>query len=192
MNQETVTEEQGAGEQRRRSGSWASGRKLTPAQRARKRAVDRLSHRQKIQQTRQYISLLERKLGSSSAAKIAGPQYAQTTSAALPSGPHDDLTDTSIADCCNAILAQVPLARKSDICHDDRINCDMIIRAVVKGWDAVPQRGNFCPLWAILRYLDDLLFSSCSMIGRLVMLRMIHCMLFVSLNLDSFVGHGRS
>jgi hypothetical protein len=70
-------------------------------------------------------------------------------------------------------------ARKAEVCLDNQINQDVLIRGIIEGWDIVKSRGKVCPLWEILRSIDHLLFWMASPITRLVMLRMIHHMLLV-------------
>jgi len=78
------------------------------------------------------------------------------------------------------LLMQAQEARKVEVCLDDQMNQDVLIRGVMEGWEVVKSRVNVCPLWEILRSIDHLLFWTASPVTRLVMLRMIHCMLLVS------------
>lgn len=80
------------------------------------------------------------------------------------------------------LLMEAQDARKVDVCLDDQINQDVLIRGVIEGWDVVKSRGKTCPLWEILRSVDYLLFWMASPITRLVMLRMIHHMLLVRIS----------
>ena len=81
------------------------------------------------------------------------------------------------------LLKQAQEARKVEVCLDDQMNQDVLIRGVMEGWEVVKSRVKICPLWEILRSIDHLLFWTASPVTRLVMLRMIHHMLLVSTDL---------
>jgi hypothetical protein len=93
---------------------------------------------------------------------------------------------TTTVRVCNLELTKAHLLRKSQVSLDDRINQDALIRAVLEGWDKVERRGNFCPLWGILRAFDNNIFWVTSPITRLVMLRMIHYMLLCQVKGETF------
>ncbi|KAE9367998.1 hypothetical protein N431DRAFT_514683 [Stipitochalara longipes BDJ] len=76
-----------------------------------------------------------------------------------------------------SLLMQAQDARKVEVCLEDHINQDVLIRGIIEGWEVVKSRVKVCPLWEILRSIDHLLFWMASPITRLVMLRMIHEML---------------
>jgi hypothetical protein len=78
-----------------------------------------------------------------------------------------------------SLLMEAQDARKVEVCLDDQINQDVLIRGIIEGWDVVKCRGKICPLWEILRSSDHLLFWMANPITRFVMLRMIHHMLLV-------------
>jgi hypothetical protein len=78
-----------------------------------------------------------------------------------------------------SLLVAAQYARKVEVCLDDQINQDVLIRGIIEGWEVLKSRAKVCPLWEILRSIDYLLFWNASPVTRLVMLRMIHHMLLV-------------
>lgn len=89
----------------------------------------------------------------------------------------------SIANRCNMILSQVQKLSAEDICIDDKANQNFLILAIMEGWEIAESRLTFCPLWTILREIDCLIFWVSNTVERVVMLRMIHCMLIVGLQI---------
>lgn len=71
-------------------------------------------------------------------------------------------------------MFQVP---DSSICVDDVKNQDMLLRAVIYGWDTVPVTE--CPLWGLLRVYDDHILHFAGQVNRLAYLRQIHCVMLV-------------
>ena len=92
----------------------------------------------------------------------------------------------SIVRACNLELAKAHLLSRSQVSLDDQTNQDALIHAVLQGWDMVERRGNFCPLWGILRFFDNNIFWVANTTTRLVMLRMIHYMLLCQVKAESF------
>jgi hypothetical protein len=92
----------------------------------------------------------------------------------------------SIVRACNLELTKAHLLHTSQVSLDDQTNQDALIRAVFQGWDIVERRGNFCPLWGILRFFDNNIFWVAHHTTRLVMLRMIHYMLLCQVKAESF------
>ena len=81
---------------------------------------------------------------------------------------------------CNMELSKVSHLTGNQVCRDELVNQDSIIRAILQGWETIEGRGYVCPLWETLHRIDDLIFCRCSNITRLVMLYTVHRMLLVS------------
>ena len=263
---------------------WASGRTLTPAQRARKRALDNRSQRERRNKTQLRIAELEAKLeallqekaekggttmGSEKDSREAESQWLENIPNLIAtswdmkdcvdtgiwsfSSPDDSITtsspnyiDCSFSDCnsiitgasaldstnqpvltgtdllqstvcypfpktsvtqdtvtepstissmavqtigacesisttqlCNMELSKTGHLTSNQVCQDELVNQDFIIRAVLQGWDTIEGRGCICPLWEMLHRIDDLIFCTSSNITRLVMLYTVHRMLLV-------------
>lgn len=86
---------------------------------------------------------------------------------------------TSVVEFLNDVLWKAHSLDRSQICTDDQLNQDALIRGIVAGWDAVECFPYFCPLWDTLRQIDKRLFRLSGAMTRLCMLRMIHFMLLV-------------
>jgi hypothetical protein len=66
------------------------------------------------------------------------------------------------------------------ICTDMILNQDALIRGILFDWKYVSNPNSvYCPIWAILQYLDTRLFRLSGTITRLCTLRMIHHLLLV-------------
>lgn len=100
------------------------------------------------------------------------PQFSSDKSAA------DEL---SISRTCNALVSQTKQLRTTQICMDDAKNQEALINGILNGWDSLEQMSYwpFCPLWQILRKIDECVFTGTPIIERLVMLRTVHSMLLV-------------
>lgn len=264
---------------------WASGRTLTAAQRARKRAVDIRSQRERKNKTQSRIAELEAKLetllqeksgkgGTTTRSEKDSPEAESQRLEHMPdltatswdmqdcvdtgtwsfSSPEDLITtpspnpiDCSFSDCnsivngapaldspnrtgltapellrstvshpfprtsatqdmvtdpstisstavhtvgacesisttqlCNMELSKAGHLTSNQVCRDELVNQDFIIRAVLQGWDTIERRGYICPLWEMLHRIDDLIFCTSSNITRLAMLHTVHRMLLVS------------
>jgi hypothetical protein len=92
----------------------------------------------------------------------------------------DQCESISTTQHCNMELSKVSHLTSNQVCRDELVNQDFIIRAVLQGWETVECRGRFCPLWEMLHRIDDLIFCTSSNITRLVMLYTVHRMLLVS------------
>lgn len=86
---------------------------------------------------------------------------------------------TSVLEFFNEVLGKAHRVNRSQVCTDDRLNQDALIRGIVDGWNAVERYPYFCPLWGVLRQIDRRVFRLSSTMTRLCMLRMIHFMLLV-------------
>ncbi|KIW79470.1 hypothetical protein Z517_06082 [Fonsecaea pedrosoi CBS 271.37] len=65
------------------------------------------------------------------------------------------------------------------VCLDDRLNQNALIRGVLRGWDSLQPLARRCPLWDVLRNIDEGLFLLSEVTTRLSMLRAVHFMLLV-------------
>lgn len=61
------------------------------------------------------------------------------------------------------------------VCFDDQFNQDLIVAAVMEGWEHTLARyQQKCPLWDVLRLVDTYLFKDCNFVERISVLRMLH------------------
>lgn len=58
-------------------------------------------------------------------------------------------------------------------------DADIAIRAVLHGWEAVTQKYLLDPVWAVLRLVDQAVFSTCGRTERLALMRLMILMLRV-------------
>lgn len=90
-------------------------------------------------------------------------------------GVSDELEPMTAQDVFNCALLKVRQLSCSMVCRNNRLNQDALLRGVLHGWDEVRARhAFFCPLWAVLRYLDKRMFCLSSMMTRFCTLYMIH------------------
>lgn len=66
-----------------------------------------------------------------------------------------------------------------DICSDDKLNQDAMIRGVLEGWHFIGDRAYSCPLWKIISRIDERIFIRGGVLTRLTMLSTILKMLVV-------------
>ncbi|GKZ27784.1 hypothetical protein AbraIFM66951_005247 [Aspergillus brasiliensis] len=66
-----------------------------------------------------------------------------------------------------------------DICTSEELNQDAVIRGVLEGWHSVESRTYSCPLWKIIRQVDEQVFIHGGILTRLTMLSTILKMLVV-------------
>jgi hypothetical protein len=88
----------------------------------------------------------------------------------------EDSRHTNVLEFFNKMLGKVNAVDRSKVCTDDQLNQDALIRAVTQGWGNL---GQFCPIWNILREMDQRIFRLSGIMTRLCMLRMIHFMMLV-------------
>jgi len=83
----------------------------------------------------------------------------------------------------NTLLSSALDGAVSNICKDKEINEDLLSRVVLgEGWNTLFNRMGpvFCPLLAVLRYLDEAALQECRPIDRLALLHAVHAMYLVS------------
>lgn len=77
------------------------------------------------------------------------------------------------------ILATALTLQPSQICMDDNLNQDVLIRGVLDGWGDLRNRGNICPVWRIVQQIDLSITIRNGILTRLCMLRGMHLFLLV-------------
>lgn len=100
----------------------------------------------------------------------------------LTSNARRSLDTTSL---CNLELEKLSRIAKDQISLDEQANQNILIQAILQGWETVI---ILCPLWAILRQIDSLIFERSSNITRFAMLTTVHRMLIVSNRPESFIN----
>lgn len=79
------------------------------------------------------------------------------------------------------ILGSVHALHPSQVCSDDHLNQDILIRAILEGWHTL-QNKNDDPLWGIIRKMDASINIRSGPTTRLAMLRGIHQFLLVGIS----------
>lgn len=75
----------------------------------------------------------------------------------------------------NNLVNYIRTMSPAAVCFDDGLNQDLIVSAVLKGWEHTLCRyQRKCPLWDVLRLVDSYLFKDCNMVERISVLRMLH------------------
>lgn len=77
------------------------------------------------------------------------------------------------------LLRQVHHLTPSQVCLNEPVNQDALIRGILFGWDKVQNGGFWCPLWEIIYQIDTVVFVRSRLLTRICMLRMIHLLLQV-------------
>lgn len=81
-------------------------------------------------------------------------------------------------DIFSAVVRKALALNKQSVCFDESVNQDALLRGILHGWDEVRLRhGIFCPLWSILRYLDQRMFCLTRFMTRVCTMYMIHRLL---------------
>ncbi|KIW87273.1 uncharacterized protein Z519_12176 [Cladophialophora bantiana CBS 173.52] len=182
---------------------WASGRILTPAQRERKRAANRLSHRTKRSQAQARTASLEShiELLKAEIEPLRRREAAPGCPCSFVCWTLDPWPSLNIAgDIFGGLRSQnthdsygatgAPLIQIPSVSRNDALNQDVLVRALANGWSDVSMRYGrtsvFCPLWNLVRYLDRRVFCMRGFLTRLCALRMIHTMLLCFVGVASF------
>lgn len=82
--------------------------------------------------------------------------------------------EASILKCCVTTDQSRTLPSEE---YDD----DVCIKASISGWNSIGQR-DFDPVWYLVREIDHILLSSCGVVERIAMLRILRAVLLVSLS----------
>lgn len=77
------------------------------------------------------------------------------------------------------LLGQVHHLTLSQVCLNESINQDVLIRGILFGWEDLKDGDFWCPLWEIIYNIDTAIFSRSGLLTRLCMLRTIHLLLQV-------------
>lgn len=94
---------------------------------------------------------------------------ASATNSTRPRAEGRDLTNF-----LNNLVKHIRSISPAAVCFDDRYNQDVIITAVLKGWQALSRYQRHCPLWAVLQMVDQCLFKDINLVERISVLRMLH------------------
>ncbi|KAF7556322.1 hypothetical protein G7Z17_g1549 [Cylindrodendrum hubeiense] len=76
----------------------------------------------------------------------------------------------------NQILSK-PAKRLDDNRECDSISDDIIVRAILHGWESVSKSHQLTPLWRKIRQLDELGFMGCGQVERLGILWIVHLLM---------------
>ncbi|KAH8663305.1 hypothetical protein BGZ61DRAFT_462831 [Ilyonectria robusta] len=69
-------------------------------------------------------------------------------------------------------------ARRLDADREcDSISDDIIVRAILEGWDSVDKTHPLTPFWKKIRYLDEIGFMGCSTVERFGILWIVHLLI---------------
>lgn len=95
--------------------------------------------------------------------------WAPATTNTRPRAEGRDLTNF-----LNYLVKHIRSISPASVCFDDRYNQDVIITAVLKGWQALSRYRQQCPLWEVLQMVDQCLFKDINIVERISVLRMLH------------------
>lgn len=112
---------------------------------------------------------------------LIGPDWSSKTSSTPCTLSQPLLAEGSytILQFINDLLLQLRQVGAGDICTNEQLNHDAIIRGVLGGWHTLRDMTYTCPLWKSLGQIDECLFMHSGILTRLSMLTMIHTMLVV-------------
>ncbi|KJX92972.1 hypothetical protein TI39_contig4478g00001 [Zymoseptoria brevis] len=99
---------------------------------------------------------------------IKGP-WKTSSASSRPQAEGRDLTHF-----LNNLVKHIRSISPAMVCFDDRYNQDVIITAVLKGWQSLSRYQQQCPLWAVLQMVDQSIFKDCNLVERVSVLRMLH------------------
>lgn len=100
----------------------------------------------------------------------------------IPSPLHGD-SSFAILQLGNEVFGKVSELDARDICINYQLNHDAIIRGVLEGWHTLQSWVYLCPLWSLLKVVDENVFMHAGTLTRFSMLSMIHNMLLVRFSL---------
>ncbi|PCH02499.1 Hypothetical protein PENO1_037260 [Penicillium occitanis (nom. inval.)] len=128
---------------------WSTGRVLSPAQRERKRLMNRASQSRRRKNLKNTLKTVEARLfqierrclaylpPSTSGAYTFNDCIAPTTNAGADES-------TTLRDLLNDLLGSIYHINPAQVCANEQFNQDAVIRGVILGWDDVLQTQNFC------------------------------------------------
>jgi hypothetical protein len=85
------------------------------------------------------------------------------------------------------LLGRVHNLKPSQVCLNDPVSQDALIRGILFGWDKVKDGGFWCPLWEIIYQIDAAIFIRSRLLTRICMLRTIHLLLKVCIQIPHSV-----
>lgn len=85
------------------------------------------------------------------------------------------------------LLGWVHNLKPAQVCLNDPVNQDTLIRGILFGWDEVKNGGFWCPLWDIIYQIDTAIFLRSRLLTRISMLRAIHLLLQVCIQISCLV-----
>ncbi|KAK7883613.1 hypothetical protein LTR67_011023 [Exophiala xenobiotica] len=89
----------------------------------------------------------------------------------------NDDESTSLLHGFNEAFLSIYNITSDQVCTDEQLNQNALIKGVVEGWDSLQCQSLHCPLWDVLRRIDEGLFLLSNTMTRLAMLRAVHFML---------------
>lgn len=167
---------------------WSTGRVLSPAQRERKRLMNRASQSRRRENLKSVLKTVESRLlqierrclaflPSSTSLDYTFSDFISASATGVGGGVDES---TTLRDLLNDLLGSIYDINPNQVCANEQFNQDIAIRGVILGWDDVLRKEAFvCPIWSILRRVDALLMMHASVPTRLAFLRGIHGMLLV-------------
>jgi hypothetical protein len=162
---------------------WSTGRVLSPAQRERKRLMNRVSQSRRRKNIKTALTIVESRLFQIERRCLGLSSPTTTVEYTFDdciSGSADDRT--SLRDLLNDILGSIYYINPQLVCANEQFNQDAVIRGVILGWDVLQKEDFVCPIWNILRRMDALLMMHATVPTRLALIRGIHMMLLVCIS----------
>ncbi|KAH8597278.1 hypothetical protein B0O99DRAFT_618434 [Bisporella sp. PMI_857] len=89
---------------------------------------------------------------------------------------------SKIKNFTSELLSQCARLQLQNKANQPARDVDILIRAVLHGWHTVTRKYLLDPLWAMLRHADEMIFSKCEAIERLLVLRNLALMLRYRVN----------
>lgn len=183
MSTRSSTEDQGNASTRSLK-SWSTGRVLSPAQRERKRLMNRASQSRRRKNIKTALTIVESRLFQIERLCLGfSPSSTATVEYTFDdciSGSADE--GTSLRDLLNDILGSIYYINPQLVCENEQFNQDAVIRGVILGWEVLQKEDFVCPIWNILRRMDTLLMMHATVPTRLALIRGIHMMLLVCIS----------
>jgi hypothetical protein len=85
------------------------------------------------------------------------------------------------------LLGRVHQLKATQVCLDGPVNQDALIRGVLFGWEEMKNGGFWCPLWDVIYQIDSAIFRRSRLLTRICMLRTIHLLLQVFIQISCSV-----
>lgn len=109
---------------------------------------------------------------------ITPPSHCACTSSSSRTRRLFDGTEVSfnIWRAANQVLSK-PAKRLDDNRECDSISDDIIVRAILEGWESVDKSHPLTPFWKKVRYIDELGFMGCGNVERFGILWIVHLLI---------------